>query len=104
MMQEETRVGSSELYFFLINKVDHLNMLDICLAVCKVITYKNVVDDPNVYVGYAGCKRQGRILLLCPGIKLCGMQINLADQNPFLSLRQEAVDYPSVCYEHPFIV
>lgn len=89
---EENR-KTVEPLFFLNSEVNQeagkwLDTLEICLAVCDVVTDDSVVEGAQrigglwrIYLTNVDARAQ----LLCTGITLRGLQVSLKDRNPFLS-------------------
>lgn len=89
-----------EPVFFLNNEVEqdrgkYLDTLEVCLAVCEVVSDESVVEGAQRIGGLWRVyltDEEARARLLCTGINLRNIQITLKDRNPFLLPGHEYVE------------
>ena len=89
-----------EPLFFLNNEVDqdggsYLNTLEVCLAVCSVVSDESTVEGAQRIGGLWRIyltDQNTRVQALCTGINIRDIQINLKDKNPYLVAGHDEVE------------
>ena len=100
MSVDEANSKRVEPVFFLNNEVEqdsgtYLDTLEVCLAVCEVVSDESVVEGAQRIGGLWRIyltDEEVRARLLCTGINLRNIQITLKDRNPFLLPGHEYVE------------
>lgn len=81
----EYKTERVEPLFVLNNEVDQ-DALEVCLAVCSVVSDERTVEGAQriggLWLIYL-TDQNTRVQALCTGINIRGIQINLKDKNPF---------------------